>query len=262
MLKRRLMALLLCPMPGAGAVDLKPETIDAFNQYVAAAETRIRASYQDGLRLPDSPQLRTGTIILEPAQGNGLIQIKGGGLIEDWIGAAFIPAANLASVLAVTQDYAHHKDYYKPEVADTLVRRHQGNDFAVYMRIVKTKLFLTDVLNTEHEIHFVPIDARRWYSIARGTRVAEVVNPGKPGERELPVGKDRGLLWRINGYWYFEEKPGGVYVQCESITLTRDVPFGMGKIFEPFIHGLPSESLRNGLEKTRKAVLARGVQGE
>ena len=261
MLKTRLMALLLCSMLSAGAVDLKPETIDAFNRYVAAAEDRILASYHDGLRLPDSPQLRTGAILVEPARGNGLIGLKGGGLIEDWIGATFIPAANLANALAVAQDYAHHKEYYKPEIADTLVRRHQGNDFAVYMRIVKTKLFLTDVLNTEHEIHFVPMDAKRWYSVARGTRVAEVVNPGKPGESELPVGKDRGLLWRINGYWYFEEKDGGVYVQCESITMTRDVPFGMGKIFEPFIHGLPAESLRNGLEKTRKAVLARSVQG-
>ena len=261
MRKPLLIALMLCSIISAGAVDLKPETIDAFNQYVAAAETRIGASYREGPRLADSPPLRGGAILLEPARGNGLVQLKGGGLIEDWIGAAFIPGADLAGALAVAQDYAHHKDYYKPEVAGTMVRRHEGNNFAVYMRIVKTKLFLTDVLNTEHDIRFIPIDAKRWYSIGRSTRVAEVTEPGKPGERELPVGKDRGLLWRLNGYWYFEQKDSGVYLQCESITLTRDVPFGLGKLFEPFIHGLPAESLRNGLEKTRKAVLARTVAG-
>ncbi len=259
--KLPVMVLLLSTLVSAGAVDLKPETIVAFDQYVAAAETRIQASYREGLRLPDSPQLRSGAILLEPARGNGLIQLKGGGLIEDWIGAAFIPGVDIANVLAVAQDYAHHKDYFKPEIAGTQVRRHEGNNFAVFMRIVKTKLFLTDVLNTENDIRFVPIDAKRWYSVGRSTRVAEVADSGKPGEHELPVGKDRGLLWRLNGYWYFEEKDGGVYIQCESITLTRDVPFGMGKLFEPFIHGLPAESLRNGLEKIRKAVLARTAPG-
>lgn len=262
MLQSRLLVAMLGATAIAGPVDLKPETIEAFDQYVTAVESRIQASYHNGVRLPDGPQLRNGSVIVEPGHGSGLLVLKGGGLIEDWIGAVFIPDAKLANVLAVAQDYAHHKDYYKPEVADTLVRRHQGNDFSVYMRIVKTKLFLTDVLNTEHEIHFVPIDAKRWYSIARGTRVAEVTDAGKAGERELPVGKDRGLLWRINGYWYFEEKEGGVYVQCESITMTRDVPFGMGKVFEPFIHGLPAESLRAGLQKTRNAVLARAVRSE
>jgi hypothetical protein len=248
--------LIFCTALSAGAVDLKQETIDAFNRYVATAESRIQSSYNGALRLPDSPQMRAGAVLVEPAQGNGLLQTKGG-LIQDWIGAVFIPGATLAAALAVAQDYPHHKDYYKPEVADTALRHHDGNDFAVYMRIVKSKLFLTDVLNTEHEIHFVPLDAKRWYSIAHATRVAEVANPGKPDERELPIGKDRGLLWRMNGYWYFEEKDGGVYIQCESIALTRDVPFGMGKLFEPLIHGLPPESLRLGLEQTRKAVLAR-----
>jgi len=256
-IRRSAFLLIFCTALNANAVDLKQETIDAFNRYVATAESRIQSSYNGALRLPDTPQMRAGAVLVEPAQGNGLVATKGGGLIEDWIGAVFIPGAKLATTLAVAQDYPHHKDYYKPEVVDTALRHHDGNDFAVYMRIVKSKLFLTDVLNTEHEIHFAPLDPKRWYSISRATRVAEVSNPGKPDERELPVGKDRGLLWRLNGYWYFEEKDAGVYLQCESITLTRDVPFGMGKIFEPFIHGLPAESLRFGLEKTRKAVLAR-----
>jgi hypothetical protein len=98
------------------------------------------------------------------------------------------------------------------------------------MRIVKSKLFLSDVMNTEHEIHFVQIDPKRVYSRAYSTRIAEVSDPGKPGERELPIGTDRGLLWRMYGYWFFEERDGGVVVECESVTLTRDVPFGIGKV--------------------------------
>jgi hypothetical protein len=44
------------------------------------------------------------------------------------------------------------------------------------------------------------------YSRAYSTRVAEVTDPGTPREHELPVGKDRGLLWRLFGYWFYEER--------------------------------------------------------
>jgi hypothetical protein len=124
------------------------------------------------------------------------------------------------------------------------------------MRIVKSKLFLTDVLNTEQEIRFVAIDEKRIYSRAYSTKIAEVSDAGKSSEHELPPGKDRGLLWRMIGYWFFEERDGGVYVECEAISLTRDVPLGMGKLFGPIVRSMPAESLRISLEHTRSAVAA------
>jgi hypothetical protein len=70
----------------------------------------------------------------------------------------------------------------------------------------------------------------------------------------LPSGHDRGLLWRMNGYWFFEERDDGVYITCESITLTRDIPFGMATLIGPVIHDLPGEALRKSLEQTRRAI--------
>jgi hypothetical protein len=261
-LHRLVLATFLLAAPGSvHAVDLRKETIDAFDRYVADLETRLdRRWHGEGFlwsdSLPQREQLQKGAILVQPAHGNGTVGIKNG-LIQDWIGAAFIPSASLSSVLAVAQDYAHHNEIYKPEVGSTLVRSRSGNDFSVFMRIVKSKFFLSDVLNTEHEIHFVAIDPKRVYSRAYSTRIAEVNDPGATGERELPVGKDRGLLWRMNGYWFYEERNGGVFVECESVTLTRDVPFGMGHLLSPIVHGLPAESLRKGLESTRRAVLKR-----
>jgi len=245
----------------AYAVELKKETTDAFDRYVADLETRLERRWQgDGFLWsdgrPQKDELQRGALIIEPAHGNGTVEIKDG-LIQDWVGAIFIPSTTLAGVLAVVQDYARHGEIYKPEVASALIRSHSGNDFAVYMRINKSKMFLTDVLNTEHLIHYTSLDAKRTYSRAYSTRIAEVHDPGKPSERELPVGKDRGLLWRLYGYWFFEERGNGVIVECESVTLTRDVPFGMGHLLSPIVHGLPSESLRKGLESTRRAVISR-----
>jgi hypothetical protein len=250
---------LLLTAPSLHAVDLRKETVDAFDKYVADLETHLdRRWHGEGFlwsdSLPQRDQLQKGATLVQPAHGNGAIGIKGG-LIQDYIGAIFIPSTNLQTVLAVVQDYAHHNEIYKPEVASTLVRSHTGNDFTVYMRIVKAKFFLSDVLNTEHEIHFIPLDGKRVYSRGYSTRVAEVSDPGTPKEHELPVGKDRGLMWRLYGYWFYEERDGGVIVECESVTLTRDVPFGMGHLLSPIVHALPAESLRKGLESTRRAVL-------
>jgi hypothetical protein len=84
--------------------------------------------------------------------------------------------------------------------------------------------------------------------------VAEVEDAGTPRERELPPGKGHGFMWRLNTYWRFLERDGGAYVQCESITLSRDVPFGLGWIIKPFVTEIPMESLAFTLQRTRAAL--------
>jgi hypothetical protein len=244
------------------AVELKTEVVEAFNRFVASVEARLEPNFSGRkfLWIDETPairqQLLAGNAIAQPVQGNGIVPLKGG-LIQDWKGAVFIPHANLSEVLAVVQDYDHHKDTYKPDIAGAKIESRQGNRFQVFMRIVKSKFMLTDVLNTEHDIEFVQLDAKRAYSRAYSKRINEVVSAGKTGEHELPTGNDRGFLWRMYGYWFFEERDDGVYVACESITLTRDMPFGMTAVFAPIVRDLPGESLKTSLEQTRKAVTAR-----
>jgi len=42
------------------------------------------------------------------------------------------------------------------------------------------------------------------------TRVAQVHDPAGPEERDLPVGKNYGFMWRLYTYWRLEEKDGGL----------------------------------------------------
>ena len=241
-------------------MELKPETIEAFDRYIATFEARLEARLHGDhfLWFDGSPELKQrllkGETVTQPGQGNGIIGVKSG-LIQDQIGAVFVPGATLKKVLTIVQDYNRHSEFYKPDVIAATTESRNGNDFLVHSRVVKAKFFLSDVLDIDNEIHFVPLDDRRVYSRSASKRVAEISNAGKPNERELPIGEDRGLLWRINGYWFFEEAEGGVFVACESITLTRDVPLMMGKLLSPIIHELPAEALRTSLEQTRKAVL-------
>ncbi len=60
------------------------------------------------------------------------------------------------------------------------------------------------------------------------TRIAEVREPGTKAEAEAPVGNDSGFLWRFNNYCSLEGRAEGTYVQCESVSLSRAIPAGLG----------------------------------
>jgi hypothetical protein len=256
-----ILSVLLVSAAISTAAELRRQTIDAFEGYVRATEARLEPRWRgDQFLWPgESPelreQLRAGAVIVQPSEGNGIFSIQGG-LIQDWMGVIFIPGANLKSVLSTVQDYVRYGEIYRPDIASARLLSRSGDNFLVSMRMIKAKFFLSDVLNTEHEIRFVALDSTRAYSRSYSQRIAEVSDAGKPNEHELPVGKDRGLLWRMDGYWFFEERDGGTYVACQSITLTRDIPHLMAKLLSPIIHELPAEQVRSGLEETRKAVLS------
>jgi hypothetical protein len=240
-------------------VDLKPETTEAFDRYIAATDTRNqpRWSGEHFLWFDDSPAIRqrllAGEVVAQPIQGNGVVTLPGG-LVQDWIGAVFVPDTTLKIVLATVQDYPRHPDIYKPDVVDVKVQSRTGDDFLIRTRVVKAKFFISDVLDIDNEIHFVSLDPKRTYSRSASRRVVEISNAGKHNEHDLPAGHDRGLMWSINGYWFFEESDGGVFITCESITLTRDIPFLLAKVLSPIVHELPMEALKNSLEQTRKAI--------
>jgi len=238
-----------------GAADLKPRTVAAFDRYVQQAEQRLEA--RKNLLWSDESaerarRVRQGDIVVEPLMGKGDLDVPDG-LIHDWVGAVFISGASLEKTMTLMEDY-NHKHAYHREVVDSRILTHDGNDFQVHMRLLKKKV-ITVVIDTEHDIRYVPVDRTRWRSSSRTTKVAEVENAGKPGERTLPPGTGQGFLWKLNTYWRFEERDGGTWVECEAISLTRDVPVGLGWLIEPIIRSLPRESLANTLRETRTALL-------
>jgi len=217
-----------------------------------------RWSGEHFLWFDDSPEIRmrvlAGAIVTQPIKGSGVVNLPGG-LVQDWVGAVFVPKATLEETMRVVQDYPRHAEMYKPDIAQVKVLSHTGGDYLIRTRVVKSKFFISDVLDIENAIHYVTLDSKRAYSRSASQRVVEISNPGKENEKELPPGHDRGLMWRLNGYWFFEESDGGVFITCESVTLTRDIPFLMGKMLSPILHEMPAEALKTSLEQTRDAIL-------
>jgi|SRR5579872_1321762 len=246
-------------MQTAKTVHLKPQTIEAFGAYILAAETEAEQTLRAGshfLWSDASPErmtrLREGRVVAQFWTGEAPVKVPEG-LIHDWVGAALLPGKTVAQVLALIQDYDNHKEIYQPEViASRLINRH-GTDFLVYLRLLKKKI-VTVVLDTEHAVHYRSLGETRWKCRSCTTRIAEVEDAGTSKEKILPPDTGHGFLWRLHSYWRFEERDEGVYVDCRAISLTRDVPFGLGWVIEPIIQKLPQESLIRTLEATRNAL--------
>ncbi len=259
----------------AQAVELKQETVAAFERYVKLTEARMERElngsqtflWMDGLDGPRRDdlyaRLRQSEIVVEhlETRDQGREVDIPDGKMHHWVGAVFIPGTTLKDTMLLIKDYDRHHLIYKPEVLESRKLSHKGNDYKIFLRLWKKKV-LTVVLNTEHDVHYFPVSATRQRSRSYTTRIAEVEDPGEPTEKEKPVGNDGGFLWRLYSYWRFEEKDGGVYVQCEALSLTRSVPLLLRPIVNPFITGLPRESLRSTLSNTRNALQKRRVTVE
>jgi len=247
---------------------LKPETLAAYNRYAAARDAQFNEESQHdpflwadaqpaAKRANSYNQLQSQGVVIEQLgrEINGKKYDVPDGMVHHWLGIIFIPGAKVAAVVALVEDYEHHSKYYAPEVIRSKLLSRDGDHFLAYLRFFK-KHILSVTIDTWHEAWYRAISGTREVSRSQITRAQEVENAGQPGEKLRPEGDDRGFLWRMNTYWKFEEKDGGTYVQCESITLTRDIPALLKPIIEPFVTSVPRESLMGVLTHTRTAVLA------
>jgi hypothetical protein len=238
---------------------LTPATLEAFESYIRKAEMEMEPTISGSgsflwsdRNATRTRQVREGQVEAQFWSGKGPAKVPDG-LIHDWIGAAFAPGASVRQALTLIQDYDNHKNVYKPEVIDSKLISHHGNNFQIYLRLLKKKI-LTVVLDTDHKVHYSSLDSKRWLCRSYTTRIAEVQGAGGPREIVLPPDTGYGFLWRLNSYWRFEERDGGVWLECRAISLTRDVPFGLGWVIEPIVQKLPKESLINTLEATRRGL--------
>ena len=254
----------------AAALRLRTDTQRAFDRYVKLADARNEAELKRGTGLlwieglPEAQRaeayagLKRGEVKmqkLEIRDHDKAIPCPSG-LIHHWTGLVFIPGAKLEDVLNVLEDYDRHSVYYTPDVERSKIESREGDHFRVFLRFRRHKV-ITVVLNTEHEVQYFHDAPGKAHSRSSAVRIAQVENTGKSDEREKTPGDDDGFLWRMETWWRMEERDGGVYVQSEAASLTRDIPTGLGWMIGSFITGIPKETLTFTLEATRKAVQAR-----
>ena len=248
--------------------SLEAATLDAFNAYVSRTEVQNAATLKDGpflwvdglpadQRAQAFAKLRAGEVQmrrLSVGNGDNHPNIPGG-MIHDWQGIIFIPGARLNDVLNILEDYDHQSTYYAPDVTESRIESHQANDYRVFLQFRRHKI-VTVVLNTEHQITYFHDSPTRAHSRSSAVRICQVEDPGGPHEKEKKPGEDDGFLWRMETWWRMEERDGGVYIENQAVTLTRNIPAGLGWLIEPFITRIPEETLEFTLRATRNATLS------
>jgi hypothetical protein len=254
--------------PAAAGAELQNRTIQAFDRYVRLTEARLNGPapflWIDGLpeakRREALDTVRKQLLSIEQLQtkDNGREIDVPDGMIHHWVGTAFVAGASIDEAIALLQNYDAHQRIYAPTVAASKLQSRDSDRFRFFLRFVMKKV-ITVVVNSEHEAVFRRPSGDRAEGWIHSTRIAEVENPGLSTEREKPIGNDGGYLWRLNTYWRLLARDGGLYIHCESVSLSRGIPFGFGWVVGPFVTSIPRESLTFTLETTRKQ-LERGTR--
>lgn len=245
-------------------IQLKPETVAAFDAYVLDAEEEM----DDTVQAPEAflwsnanpkrmEQVKKAHIIAEywgGANVNEPVAIPEG-LIHDFIGTVFVPGRSVQQAVALLQDYENHKNIYKPEVIESRLMNRSGDEFQVYLRLLKKKI-VTVVLDTYHDAHYSSPDPNRALCRSHSTQILEVGHAGTTKETKSQPDTGYGFLWRLYSYWRLEQRDGGVFVECRAISLTRDIPPALAWAVKPVVRKLPRESLVHTLDATRRALLS------
>ena len=256
------------PSPGVIAAELKPATLAAFDRYVRATEARMATEVNgpapflwiDRQPAPARAQidatLAAGRVVvehLETREGGKSIDIPDG-LVHHWVGTVFLPRVPLDRVMQFVQDYQGYARAFSPMVQSSRVNSQQGDHFDVAMRTSMHKV-ITVVIDADYLIDYQHLGPSRVWTKSVATHVREVSNAGSQSESSKPAEQGGGYLWRLNTYCSFDARPKGTYEQCESISLSRGLPFGIGWMVSPFVTSVPREALEFTLGQVRKNLL-------
>lgn len=259
-LPRVCLALLLL-VPAALRAQPAPAAVAGFQSYARNVESRLGRQHQSRdtfLARPEHEQvmeaerLRSGEVIIEQLTPSADAEAAGS-LLHHWRGTAFVPGARAADFERLMQDFPDYPRNFAPQVLRAALISRSGDHLQASMR-VRQHHGITVVMDTAYNIAYGQLDPQHGYSISRSTRITEIASPGTSSEHALTPSEAHGFLWRLNTYWSYEEKDGGLYLQIESISLTRSIPTGLKWLIGPYVESIPRESMEFTLRAACKAL--------
>jgi len=245
------------PATSQGA-ELSKETLQAWDAYVLTANSqmvnRIHGPFLWVDEVPNrSHSVHDGMILVSPIGQQNPKPVPSG-LIHDWIGAAFVPNAKLRDVLSTARDYSRYKEFYKPNVIDSKSLGTVGACDKYVMLLANHQIVTSTMFEGEYEACYHRLDDRRWYSVARTTRLREIRRYAEPGEQALPSDQGSGYIWRVYSCARYEERDGGVYIELEAIVLSRDIPTAMRWVVAPIVRRVSKNAMLTSLRQMEEAV--------
>ena len=266
LLLRVLLVWVSCVAPcAATAAELERETVIAYERYIeqlARAFALEAGGGEFGLE-HISPQalarLRRGETLARAGHEDGILDVSGG-LIHHWRSAVFIPDVSLELVLATAQDYGSYAGVYDWVIRSRLLRHvkehaAQRDRFWTFLRIERSASVVTSTVDlwTETEYRYLRHDLAT--AISNADCIRQVEDPGERDEQRLEVGRGSGYLWRADTYASYLERDGGVYIDLQTVGLSRGFPPLLGWVIEPIARRLGRGSAEDSLKQLREAVV-------
>ena len=255
-----LFGLLFVTLPRPSVAEPPPAAVSGFNSYINGVESRLAQQHRSHLTflapVASTPQsdtrLRRGELIVEQLTPSGGATLPGA-MLHHWRGSAFTPGAKAADFERLMKDLAAYPQHFFPQVLQARVLSQHDDRLQATMRVCQRHV-ITVVMDTTYDIAFAQLDSEHGYSISRSTHISEIDSPGTPKERALNANDEHGFLWRQNTYWTYEERDGGLYMQIESVSLSRSIPTGLGWAIRPFVESVPRDSMEFTLRSTCNAL--------
>ena len=248
--------------------SLSPATLKAYEHYVSLTEQRITAE-RDGKaallwidRQPERERARVmerlkrgETVVagMDTREAGKEIPVKDG-IVHHWVATVLLTGVKIDRAMAFVGDYAKYPQAFAPLVTRASVSSHTEGRDVVAMR-TSVKKVITVTMDGDYVIDYRRLSPSRFVSTTVATNLHQVSDEGLKTERREPADQTSGYLWRYRMYCTLEERPEGTYNQCESITLTRDVPALVSWVVGPFVTGIPRDSLSLMVTAARTALV-------
>jgi hypothetical protein len=257
-----LIVLLSCSFPARA--ERPASALAVFDTYAASVESRLTQQHRSAAGFladvqPGSQsdeRLRRSDLIIRKLSPGDKLQPRGA-LSHDWLGTAFVPGATAAEFENLMKDLGAYPRVFAPQVTRARIVAPQikpvPDRFTATMRVRQMHV-ITVVMDTTYDVTYGRLDPQHGYSFSRSTQSDEIADAGTSNEHALSADKEHGFLWRLNTYWTYEQRDGGLYIQIESISLTRGIPPGLAWAIGPFVESFPRESLEFTLHATSKAL--------
>ncbi len=160
--------------------------------------------------------------------------------IEHWQGSVLLRGVSLDDVAWRLRNPDRFP--LPPDVRALRVSQRTASGHELYLRLTRSML-VSATYDTWHSVRFVSSSTGRAESVSTTSRVHEVHDAGTPAERRLDAAEGSGFLWQMQSRWRFSAVAEGVVVTCESVTLSRPVPTGLGLVARPIITRVARESM-------------------
>ena len=176
------------------------------------------------------------------------------GMIHHWVGAMFIPNTTLDQAMGVLTNYESYSEVYKQLLKHCSVLERNGDDIQLRAVAVQKVMSVTAAVATENQIHILRLDSKRAYITSSATRIQEIANYGQTNEHTFPEDRRPGYVWRAVVHERLEERDGGVYVELETVALSRGIPVEFRWLIKPLTDELPRKMMVDMLNDTRAAL--------